>query len=196
MSAMTIVLAASFPALAQPTYVNPITKITMRTSPGVGNKIIAMLPTGAKLEVLTKESDWSQVQLANGKIGWVLTRFLSQEIPVALVAERLKKENSRLASALKKSENTNRTLSRENASLVDIDKKYQKLQKESANYLKLKADYTNLLKISETQKEEINVLEADVNNERTLWFLSGAGVFIVGLIMGLSSRKRKRSSLL
>ena len=196
LSAMVIVLAASFPALAQSTYVNPITKITMRTGPGVGNKIVAMLPSGTKLEVLEGDADWSRVQLENGKMGWVLTRFLSEKIPVALLAAQLKKENAGLASALKKSEETNRTLSRENASLLNIDKKYQKLQKESADYLKLKADYTNLLETSEIQKEEISVLEADVNNERTLWFLSGAGVFIVGLIMGLSSRKRRTSSLL
>ena len=48
----------------------------------------------------------------------------------------------------------------------------------------------------EGQKAQIEILENNLNNEEKLWFLSGAGVFIVGLFLGLSTRKKKRSSLL
>ncbi len=46
------------------------------------------------------------------------------------------------------------------------------------------------------QKGQIKTLENDLNKEQKLWFLSGAGVFIFGLLLGLITRKKKRSGLL
>ena len=80
--------------------------------------------------------------------------------------------------------------------LVDIEEKYKKLEQASADYLKLNASYKALTKESQDQKDHILTLEKNRSNEEKLWFLSGAGVFIVGLIIGLSTRKKKRSSLL
>ena len=42
----------------------------------------------------------------------------------------------------------------------------------------------------------IEQLETNMESEPKLWFLIGPGVFIVGLFFGLSSRKKRRSSLL
>jgi SH3 domain protein len=183
-------------AAAQEVYVSGITKITMRTGPGVEHKIVAMLETGTRLEVLEYRSDWSLVQLENQKQGWVLTRFLTEDKPLTFQVEALKKENERLASALEKSEKRNQELTEKNDALADIETKYQELKQASADYLTLNEKYQDLVRLSEEQEQQIAMLEENLNNEAMLWFLSGAGVFIVGLILGLSTRKKKRSSLL
>ncbi len=74
----------------------------------------------------------------------------------------------------------------------DIEEKYKKLEQASADFLKLSDSYKVLAKESQDQKDQILTLEKNMNNEEKLWFLSGAGVFIVGLIIGLSTRKKKR----
>jgi SH3 domain protein len=181
---------------AQEVYVSGVTKITMRTGPGVEHKIVAMLETGTRLEMVERKPDWSLVRTDNQKQGWVLTRFLTQDRPLTFQVEKLQMENERLTSALEEIENQNRGLTEKNDALADIEKKYQDLKQASADYLKLDEKYRALVKLSEEQEQQISTLKENLNNEAMLWFLSGAGVFIVGLILGLSTRKKKRSSLL
>ena len=184
------------PLAAKDLYVSGITKITMRTGPGVENKIVAMLISGSKLETIEYRQDWSQVRTQDDKTGWVLSRFLTEEVPQARMVEQLKSENERLVTALEQAEEKKRVLAEENGVLVDIEEKYKKLEQASADYLKLDASYKALIKESQDQKDHILTLEKNMSNEEKLWFLSGAGVFIVGLIIGLSTRRKKRSSLL
>ena len=181
---------------AQEIYVRGIAKITMRTGPGVDHKIVAMLTSGTKLEVIDFQQDWSMVKTADDKTGWVLTRFLTEDAPLTQTVEKLKNENEALTASLEKAEQKNRDLTQKNKALSDIEKKFKKLEQESADFLKLDAKYKELVKLSEEQKVEISGLEENLNNEEKLWFLSGAGVFIVGLFLGLSTRSKKRSSLL
>lgn len=181
---------------AQVVYVSPITKITMRTGPGVEHKIVAMLVSGTRLEIVEYQEDWSRVRTDDQKEGWVLTRFLTEEKPLTIQVENLGRENERLAAALEKSREENHALVQKNAALVDIEKKFHKLEQESAGFLKLDKEYKALVKLSEDQKQQIEALKENLNNEQILWFLSGAGVFIVGLILGLSTRKKKKRSLL
>lgn len=181
---------------AETIYVSGITKITMRTGPGVEHKIVAMLVSGTKLDIMEYKRDWSRVRTSDDKNGWVLTRFLTQEPPLTLQVQNLKQENQRLQASLKQSRDTNQDLTQKNTELNEIEKKFHKLEQASADFLKLDAKYQALLKLSKDQKLQIESLEENLNNEEILWFLSGAGVFIVGLILGLSTRKKKRNSLL
>jgi len=183
-------------AAAQEVYVSGVTKITMRTGAGVEHKIVAMLETGTRVEMVEHKPDWSLVRTDNQKQGWVLTRFLTEEKPLTFQVEKLQKENERLTSAVKQIEKQNQALAEKNDVLADIEKKYQDLKQASADYLKLNEKYQNLVRLSEEQEQQITMLKENLNNEAMLWFLSGAGVFIVGLILGLSTRKKKRSSLL
>ncbi len=182
--------------VAQDIYVTGITKITMRTGPGVEHKIVAMLTSGSKLETIEYQRDWSHVKTWDNKTGWVLSRFLTEKVPQTLLVKQLQNENKDLMAALEQAEGKKQTLAEKNEFLTDIEEKYKKLEQASADFLKLNASYKELAKLSQDQKDQILILEKNMNNEEKLWFLSGAGVFIVGLIIGLSTRKKKRSSLL
>lgn len=181
---------------AKDIYVSGVTKITMRTGPAVGRKIVAMVTSGTRLQILEYRKDWSKVRNSAGKTGWVLTRFLTEEVPKALMVEQYKKDNERLVSKLAAVEETAKTLESQNKQLTQIAHKYKQLKDASAGYLKLDAEHKALLKQSQEQEKRIHDLERSIKSEVKLGLLSGAGVFIVGLIFGMSTRKKKRGSLL
>jgi SH3 domain protein len=184
------------PVLAEDIYVTGVTNITMRTGPGVEHKIVAMLKSGTKLEIVEFQKDWTEVKTAQGKIGWVLSRFLTQKVPDALLVEKLEETNQALASKLNALEEENQSLTLKNAALVQVEEKYKKLKQESADFLQLDAKYKKTMQEFENQTNQIETLKSNLDNEGKLWFLSGAGVFIVGLFLGLSTRKKRKSSLL
>ncbi len=184
------------PSFAEDMYVASVTEISLRTGPNVDNKIIAMLKTGSKLEIIEFNKDWSQVRTDNGKSGWVLSRFITPKKPEILLLDELKEKNQNLLSKIAQLEEENKSLAGKTASLVELEDKFNKLQQDSAEFLKLEAKYKDTIQQNEAQKAFIEKLEADMDSDPKLWFLIGPGVFIVGLFFGLSSRKKKRPSLL
>ena len=184
------------PSFAEDIYVTGITKVTMRTGPGIENKIIDILTSGDKLEMIEYQKDWSQIKTDKGRTGWVLSRFLTEDIPDAFLIEKLKKDNQELISKFDAIEKENKILADKNAALVQIEEKYNKLKQESADFLTLEANHKKIMEEFAAQKGQIKTLENDLNKEQKLWFLSGAGVFIFGLLLGLITRKKKRSGLL
>ncbi len=190
-----IIFLAS-PLLANDIYVAGITTITMRTGPGVDHKIVAMLKSGSKLKLVEFKKDWSEVATSSGKKGWVLSRFLTQKIPDTFLLAQLREENKSLISKLKTIEDENKKLSDKNATLAKAQEKYDKLKDESAEFLELAKKHKMLSKQFQMQKSQIEALNNSLDSEKKFWFLSGGGVFIVGLFFGLSMRKKKKSSLL
>ena len=189
-------LAFAGPAFAENMYVASVTEISLRTGPSVDNKIIAMLKTGSKLEIIEFNTDWSQVRIDNGKSGWVLSRFITPKKPEILLLDELKEKNQTLLSKIAQLEEDNKSLVAKTASLIELEEKLNKLQQDSADFLKLEAKYNAVIQENEAQKAVIEKLETSMDSEPKLWFLIGPGVFIVGLFFGLSSRKKKRTSLL
>lgn len=181
---------------AENIYVTGVTKITMRTGQGVEHKIVVMLKSGTKLEIIERQTDWSHVRTMGGKQGWVMSRFLTQKIPAALMVDKLNQENEKLLSRVLTIEEKNKQLIIKNTTLVQIEEKYKKLKKESGKFLELEGKYNMMMEQFNRQKNKIEKLENDSNSELKLWYLIGPGVLIVGFIFGLSTRKRKKSSLL
>ncbi len=183
-------------SFAEDIYVASVTEISLRTGPSVDNKIVAMLKTGSKLEILEFNKDWSQVRTDNGKSGWVLSRFITPKKPEILLLDELKEKNQTLLSKIAQLEEENKSLAVKTVFLGELEEKYNKLQQDSADFLKLDAEYKDAIQQNDAQKAFIEKLEADMDSDPKLWFLIGPGVFIVGLFFGLSSRKKKRTSLL
>ncbi len=185
-----------YPSFAEDIYVAGITKVTMRTGPGIEHKIIDILTSGDKLELVEYKKDGSLVTTDKGRTGWVLTRFLTQEVPDLFIIEKLKKDNQELIAKLGTLEAENKILAAKNSALVLFEEKYNKLEQESADFLKLEAKYKKIMEEFAGQKGQIETLEKSLSQEQKRWFLIGAGVFIFGLLLGLMTRKKKRTSLL
>ena len=190
---LIMLVAAS---LADTYYVGNVIKVTLRTGAGVDHKIVAILSSGDHLEMMERNSDWSNVKTVDGKEGWVLTRFVTDEIPLVYVVDELKKKNgeySELVAGLKK-ENAEFVQTKEK--LNSMEKSYNRLKKESAEFLALEKKYKKATSRFKEQQDRIADLEKSLGNEEIKWFLSGSGVLIAGLLLGMSARKKRTSSLL
>lgn len=200
---------------AETMYVDDIVKITVRTGPGIAHKILAMIKSGESVEVLKPEEpekDWSLVRITNGKEGWVLSRFLKSKEPDGLVLDRLKKKHNALKNQAVSTIEENKVYKKENKRLnselktnKEISKKikssYETLKKESAEFLELKSNYEKTSSKLIEQTKKATKLEEELTNlllhQNIKWFLSGAGVLLLGFVIGFSTkRQRRRSSLL
>ena len=202
----------STPVLAESLYVSDTMKIMMRTGPGNDRKIISQIGVGKKVEVLEPGEEWSLVRLDNGKEGWVISRFLTDKIPSDIELEILKSKHEALMAKAAAMQEENSLLKAENKKLnTEFAVITKKLQKTSKDYEALKIDSKEFLKLQSKFKESSSKLAEKTKkaekfedeltkllwNQNIKWFLSGAGVLILGFIIGFSTkRQRRRSSLL
>ncbi len=208
---MCLVLFSSA-ALAETKYINDKMKITLRTGPAKDRKITALLGIGQKVEVLKPGEEWTQVRLNNGKEGWVVSRFLTNKIPSSIELETLKNKHQALLAqdALLLEENKalkadNKAFSNELAAtkkrLQTLNSSYDTLKTASTEFLDLQSKYKKMSAKLAEQTQKADKYEEDLTkllwNKNIKWFLSGAGVLILGFIIGFSAkRQRRRSTLL
>ena len=207
--ALLILICTAIIAVAETKYVVEEFEITMRTGPGTSNKIIALIPSGKQVEVITPGEEWTEVRLGTGKQGWVLTRYLSGELPSELRLERLQKKYEELLNRHKdldqnatelgsvKKELT-ATLTDTQSKLAELTAAYEALKSESADFIQLKKNYQTTAKDlneartrAENAESELNRLS---NNQIYTGMLYGGGLLAVGFIVGFIMKKPKRRS--
>ncbi|MDX9788664.1 MAG: TIGR04211 family SH3 domain-containing protein [Desulfobacterales bacterium] len=211
--AWTIILFLSFTlsAAAKTKYVADIREITLRTGPGTEYKISAFIPSGNPLTVIEEADTWTKVQTSDGKEGWVLSRFIQTELPNSIVLKKLQTlhdvlvtEKAGLATENELLKTKNKEMEadlagiRETLSRVETD--YETLKKESADFIALKAKLkTSTALLSEAQEKAIQY-EKDYtrlyNDQRIKWFLFGAGVLLLGIIIGYGAKSQRKKSVL
>ena len=192
-------------------YINDSMKVTMRTGPATDRKIIALLSVGQEVEILKAEDEWTMVRLLNGKEGWVISRFLTDQTPDSIVLESLKKNYSALQVKAASLMEENKALKEENKKLSydlgttekkekDLSKDYETLKKESKQFLDLQAKYKESTSKLAEQTQKAEKFEDELTkllwNKNIKWFLSGAGVLILGFIIGFSTKRQRRHSSL
>jgi SH3 domain protein len=205
------VLLPSVSSSAATFYVSDTTvEANLRTGTQKENRIIALLRPGTELEVIGEENGWAEVTLTDGRTGWILKRYISERPPWRVTAERLGRENERLRAQLATIKGGHQGLLQKNQELqkqVDLQQKeleklrrnYEELKNSSTNYLNLKMAYENLQKGARQSNAKLEKLEKAHGKLKTAtgvrWFLSGAGVLLLGYVMGSSvARLRRRRS--
>lgn len=197
---------------AESMYVTDVIKLTLRSGPSTEYKILAVVESGQKLDVLEPGEDWSLVRLDNEKEGYVLTRYLTPEptnnVLLAQLQEKQKVLTQQAAALLEentklKEENNElkSNLSSTEQSFQKIDKDYKELKAGSAEFLTLKSKYKQASENLADQTKRAEKLDEELSrvemNQYIKWFLAGSGVLLVGFIIGFSARKqRRRPSLL
>ena len=145
--------------------------------------------------------------MADGKEGWVMTRFISEDLPLAVVAGDLKKENQELSRKLADLEKLNAQLTQTQKAqekalgsaqeqLKTVEASYERLKKESSQFLELEKKYTEASTKYEQQQVHIAEMEKQLGKEYIIFFVCGACVLLFGILLGMSARKRRKSSLL
>lgn len=197
--------------LATTFYVSDTTlEANLRSGTSQENRIIGMLRPGTELTLLSEQDGWAEVTLEDGRTGWILRRYLSERPPWRQTAEQLQKENERLRTQLnkvraelqqiqQKSAEVQRQLDSQQAEFKSVQRDYEELRKSSTSYLNLKMAYENLQDEARQSKAKLDELEKAYGKLKTSkairWFLSGAGVLMLGWIVGSSmARMRRRRS--
>ena len=209
-SVFLILVSAS--AQAETMYVGEIIEITLRTGPGIDHKVIAMVRSGQTLSVLEPGPEWTKIRLPSEKEGYVLSRFLTNKKPNELLLSELKKKYRALEEKVEslrdennrqneENKNLNAEFGRKEKLLARITDSYESLRKESAEFLNLKTNYKRLttdLNEQTNRAEEFGAALTKLQKRQIFrWVLTGAGILLVGFLIGMSSRRqRRRSSLL
>lgn len=201
-----LVLASSVHA-QNTMYVNDVIKITMRTGPGIDHKVIAMLQSGETVQVLERNNDWSRVRLPDGKEGWALTRFLTGKKPNEVRLRQIEEKYDELSQKADSLTQDNKRLQEENQQLLtraeeaqgDLEQmvdSFNNLKSESADYLNIKTAYEDASTELKAQREKAETMTARVSKlewkRNVMYFMSGAGVFLLGFIIGGFNEKGKR----
>ncbi len=196
---------------AETMFISDNLKITLRSGPSTGNKILAVLQSGQTVEVVNPGDEWSQVTMADGKEGWVLSRYLTPNPTHNLRLERLDTKHKNLmaqAAALLEENNKLKAESKKLRSefqttqnqMQKTTSEYETLKTEAAEFLTLKANYDRAASQLAEQTEKAQTLEEQLTkmemNYAIKWFLAGSAVLIVGFLIGFSTkRQRRRPSL-
>ena len=194
-------------------YVIDVLYITLRDAPSGDAAVIRALKSGTKLEVLEQgEEGYSRVITSKGEEGWAKTKYLTDD-PVAILrvvtleqknkdlvkkVSDLKEKRSLSKRKVKEAEKERKRLESKSQKLANENKKMRSI---SARPIELAKENEVLSSTNTSMNAELKELRAEKElNSSTKsrdWFLTGAGVLIIGMVIGLilpSIRWRKRNN--
>jgi SH3 domain protein len=102
-TALCIGLTAPAASAAEPAWVDNEVRLNLRTGAGTGFRIVGAVSTGDRVEILSRENNWTQIRLQDGKRGWIPAGYLKSEAPpdvrLAEAEEELRKLRSQYENA-------------------------------------------------------------------------------------------------
>ena len=185
-------------------YVTDSLRLEARQGPSTGHRIIQMMPTGTRLEVLGERSGWSRIKLPRARNGrteaWILTRYLREDPPprqalASALAEatELREQNATLNEELAEERATVAELSEERDKLAQTNQststELSEIKRTAASAIairdenrEIKQRFEELRDAHQQSVQDNRVLRA--NRERD-WFVAGGGVLLLGMVLGL-----------
>lgn len=196
-------------AVADTRYVGDQLIVTLRSDSGDNYQVLRSLPSGTKLDLLETDGKYAKVRTQDGVEGWISSQYLTDQ-PIArdqLAATEQKlatldSENQKLKQQLTALKSDNASTS---AAQQKLSSENDKLQKELAHLKEVAAHPAELAKDNQEMHQQLQQLDLQshvLKEENTAlrdrtnrdWFLAGAGVLLLGLIIGaILPRLRKRS---
>jgi len=198
-------------AHAETMYVSDVLKLTVREGKGTGEKIIAVIQSGQRVDVQQIEDEWALVLFDDGKEGWVLSRFLTSKITNNVKLKWLQKKHKTLtvqAAALleenaklkKEKKEIDSSLEKADKSVEELNKSYNTLKTESADYIKLKSKFQKTASQLAEYAEKSERLEKELTKlefrQTIRWLLTGAGVLLLGFLIGFATKRQRRRTTL
>jgi SH3 domain protein len=170
------------PVRAETRYVgNDEFKLLLRSGPGDNRKIIDMISIGERLDVLEDGEEYSLVRLPDGKEGYVLKRYLSSQKPSRLALAELQNSHGQLSQQSDALLQENEALKAANAQIN------ASLQEKTKSLTDLTRNYNDLKESSEASNFQMR--------KYLIFFLSGAGLLFIGVLLGLVMKRQRRKSM-
>ncbi len=198
----TLPLFLAAEASAATRYVTDQFEIMLRRGPALQNAIVRQLPSGTALEVLETDaqSGYTKVRTSAGTEGWVLSRYLMSDPAardqIVTLQERVKSLREQSGGQGRALDDLRQAEEQGKASIRNLESTNKRLEAELAD---IKRTAANVLRINEENKTlrdnlsmtEIKLSTLEQENDRLVsrreqnWFLIGAAVLAVGIILGL-----------
>lgn len=211
---VSCLLILSGNAVAETRYVSDTLEITMRSGKGTSFGITRMLRSGTPVEVLNvdKKSGYTQVRTNSGKEGWVLSRFLMKGQAARerlATAEKklaeLELENRKLITAMATLKEEKVTLETNLAALEGesrgVSQELAEIRRTASSALAIDSENKDMKGRMVSLERQLQTVqqENEALKDRTArdWFMVGAAVVLLGIIVGLiipKIRFRKKSS--
>ena len=154
-------LIAPGSASAEQAWVRGEIRLNLRTGPGNNYRIVHTLTTGDVVSVVNRAEKWIQIQLPDGKKGWIPTGYLQPDAPPTIKLAQLQEEVVELRGKLETVTAERESLASTNESLSGSD-----AEQES--------------QIAELTRENARLK----GGQRWPEWIAGAGVLCVGMILG------------
>jgi SH3 domain protein len=211
---LVLLLGLVTTATAETRYVSDRLEIQMRTGKGTKFRIMRMLPSGTALEVLETDKDagYTRVRAPGGVEGWVLSRVLMKgqaardkladaEKRLARLELENRKLNSSFDSLKKEKGGTDQELRKFDKENRKISQELENIRRTASSSLAIDAENRELKSRIVAYERQAQSLQQENSGlkDRTArdWFMVGAGVIILGMVIGLiipRIRWRKKSS--
>jgi len=194
-----LVMAVGVVQAQQVRFVTDSLKLEARSGPAVSNRIVRMLDSGTRVEVLEERDGWSRI-LLDGEDAWMLSRFLMEDpsardkvAAAAKARETAQTQARRAADQLATATATVGALEEERDALASrleaLSNELSALKRTASSALtiaqenkRLSASSTRMSEDLEAMREEVVLLRRRQERE---WFIAGAGVLLGGMILGL-----------
>lgn len=205
-----ILILTSASAMAATSYISDQLSVNLRRGPSTGYGITKLVQAGTKVQTLSETNGWTKVRTSNGTVGYVLTRFLSDQpaardriATIEASNAKLKNENSQLHAALAEALHGSRKMGELKSQLIAENKslksQLQQVKQISANAIKLNKQnqqYRQKLLVAQSKVERLRS-ENEALQSRREGMKIGALILIVGVIVGLvlpMFRRRRKNS--
>ncbi len=201
---LTVVTSA-----AETRYVTDDLTITLRTGPAKDRKIIAFPKSGTPMQVINSGDEYTEVQLPNGKQGFVLTRFLTAQVPADIRLAQLEKKHAAMVQRYEELKEKTSTLNTESKglsgelsstqkALEKLTAEHEALKSESKEFLKLKAKYEKAVKDAAGARARADKVDKELSqlysSQLNTGLLYGGGLIVLGFITGFIVKRPKRKS--
>jgi SH3 domain protein len=176
----------------------------LRNGPGTGNQVISMVPAGTGVNLISEEDKWAEIALEDGRTGWMPKKYLSDQLPWRITAERLAAENKALQAQMTRGKQDlfgetarlKKDLETTQRELLSLRHEYETLKKGAAEYLGLKNSFDKLTTDANQVREQLTEVQQGYENLKSStnihWLLSGAGVLVLGWLLGLVMARTRR----